>query len=226
MKLKWYGQACFLVTAGDGTMIVTDPYTPETAGYCPVQESPDIVIRSSDNDDFHCRADLVPGDPQVITALDLARAGGEQKAHGITFHAIEAMEALNHRFHDPDQNGMYRFTVDGVSVGHMGDVGNPLSAAQIDFFRDLDVLLALTGGHPTIELDDLKTVIDAARPRLVVPMHFRTLSYRPRGIHWLPAFLDYFDEHEEVDFALSCEALITRSSLPESTRVLVLDYVK
>ena len=49
MELKWYGQACFLVTAGDGTMIVTDPYTPETAGYCPVRETPDVVIRSSDN---------------------------------------------------------------------------------------------------------------------------------------------------------------------------------
>ena len=148
MKLKWYGQASFLVTAEDGTMIVTDPYTPETSGYCPVREAADVVIRSSDNDDFHCRADLVPGEPEVLTALDVARAGGEQSAHGITFHCIEAMEALNHRFHDPDQNGMYRFNVDGVSIGHMGDVGNPLSAAQIDFFRGVDVLLVLTGGHP------------------------------------------------------------------------------
>ena len=226
MKLKWYGQACFLVTAEDGTMIVTDPYTPETSGYCPVREAPAVVIRSSDNDDFHCRADLVPGEPMVLTALDVARAGGEQSAHGITFHCIEAMEALNHRFHDPDQNGMYRFTVDGVSIGHMGDIGNPLSPAQIDFFRGVDVLLVLTGGHPTIELDDLKTVIDEAQPKIVVPMHFRTLSYRPRGIYWLPTFLEYFDEDRDVDFALDCEAVITQGSLPESTRVLVLDYVK
>ena len=226
MKLKWYGQACFLITADDGTMIVTDPYTPETAGYCPVREAADVVIRSSDNDDFHCRADLVPGEPEVLTALDVARAGGQQSSHGVTFRCIEAMEALNHRFHDPDQNGMYRFEVDGVSIGHMGDVGNPLTEAQIDFFRDLDVLLALTGGHPTIELDDLMTVIRAAQPKLVVPMHFRTLSYRPRGIHWLPAFLEYFNEEEEVDFALDYEAVITQGALPESTRVLVLDYVK
>ncbi|MCY3908089.1 MAG: MBL fold metallo-hydrolase [Anaerolineaceae bacterium] len=226
MKLKWYGQACFLITADDGTMIVTDPYTPETAGYCPVEEAPDIVIRSSDNDDFHCRADLVPGEPEVLTALDVARAGGEQDSHGINFHCIESMEALDHRFHDPDANGMYRFDVDGVSIGHMGDVGNPLTDAQIDFFRDLDVLLALTGGHPTIELDDLMTVIRVAQPKLVVPMHFRTLSYRPRGIYWISSFLELFNEEEEVDFALDYEAVITQGSLPDSTRVLVLDYVK
>ena len=226
MKLKWYGQACFLVTASNGLKIVLDPYTPETSGYNPVAEEADIVIRSSDNDSFHCRADLVPGNPTVITALDLAREGGEQTEKGITIRAIESFEALDHKFHDPDANGMYRFEVDGVSIGHMGDVGNPLTDAQIDFFKDLDVLLALAGGHPTIDLDDLKVVIDRAQPRLVVPMHFRTLSYKPGFIHWIPSFLAYFNEEEEVDFALGYETEITPDSLPDKTRVLVLDYVK
>ena len=173
MKLKWYGQASFLITAEDGTMIVTDPYTPETSGYSPVKEEADIVIRSSDNNSFHCRADLVPGHPIVITALDLARGAKQQTEKGITFYAIESMEALNHRDHNPESNGMYCFNVDGVSIGHMGDVGNPLNEAQIDFFKGVDVLLALAGGHPTIELDDLMTVIDRVQPKLVVPMHFR-----------------------------------------------------
>jgi hypothetical protein len=81
------------------------------------------VIRSSENDSFHCRADLIPGNPTVITALDLARGDKQTTVKGITFQAIESMEALNHRYHDPDVNSMYRFEVDGVSIGHMGDVG-------------------------------------------------------------------------------------------------------
>jgi L-ascorbate metabolism protein UlaG (beta-lactamase superfamily) len=225
MKLKWYGQACFLITADSGLKIVTDPYTPETSGYNPVEEAADLVIRSSDNDSFHCRADLIPGSPAVITALDAARSGGQRTEKGITVYAIEAMEALNHRYHDPDQNGMYRFTVDGVSIGHMGDVGNPLSDAQIEFFKGVDVLLALAGGHPVLELDDLKTVIDGAQPKLVVPMHFQTLSYKPRNALWIESFLSYFDD-EDVDFALHYEATITPAMLPERTRVLLLDYVK
>ena len=28
------------------------------------------------------------------------------------------MEALNHRYHDPDQNAMYRLGVDGLEIGH------------------------------------------------------------------------------------------------------------
>ena len=225
MKLRWYGQASFRVTADDGTSVVTDPYTPETAGYPPVADAADIAIISSDNDSFHCRADLIPGNPTVINALALARNGGEQVERGIPFRAIEAMEALNHKYHDPDQNGMYRFTVDGVSIGHMGDVGNPLSEAQIAFFEGVDVLLALAGGHPTIELDDLMTVIRAARPRLVVPMHFRTLSYKPRNIYWIEEFLRYFDD-ADVDFACATEVELHRDQLPEPTRVLVVDYVR
>ena len=225
MKLKWYGQACFLITASDGTKIVTDPYTPETSGYIPVKEEAGFVIRSSDNDSFHCRADLIPGNPAVITALDVAEEGGERTVNGLTVKAIKAMEALNHRYHDPDQNGMYRFVVDGVSIGHMGDVGNALNDEQIEFFKGVDVLLTLTGGHPVIELDDLKVVLDRAKPRLIVPMHFRTLSYKPRNSFWIESFLKYYDE-SDIDFALGYETTITRDSLPEKTRVLVMDYAR
>ncbi len=224
MKIKWYGQASFLITADDGTMIVTDPYTPETSGYQPVREAADIALISSDNDSFHCRADLIPGQPVVVNALALAQNGGERVEKGIPIRAIEAMEALNHAYHDPDQNGMYRFVVDGISFGHMGDVGNALSEEQMAFFKGVDVLLALAGGHPTIELDDLMTVIERAQPRLIIPMHFRTLTYKPRNSLWIETFLSRFP-NDEIDFAFSSEATLTRDTLPSSRRLLVLDYV-
>ena len=225
MKLKWYGHASFRITTANGTSIVTDPYTPETSGYQPVAEATDIVIRSSDNDLFHCRADLIPGDPTVINALDVARNGGQQTSHNITFLAIETMEMEDHPYHDPDLNAMYRFEVDGISIAHMGDIGNPLTDAQIEFLKDVDILLALTGDVPTIRLDDLKIVIDNAKPKYVVPMHFQTLTYRPRNIVWIDSFLKYFDP-SDVDFAFDYEIELTKDSIPESTRVLLLDYVR
>jgi L-ascorbate metabolism protein UlaG (beta-lactamase superfamily) len=226
MKIKWYGHASFRITADNGTAIITDPYTPDLAGYSPVTEPPDIVIASSDNDPYHCRADLIPGDFVSINALKLALSGeAEQMVKGIPIRAIEAMEALDHPEHDPDQNGMYRFVVDGIQIGHIGDLGNPFNKKQIEFFQGVDVFLALAGGLPTIKLPDLKAAIDAIRPRLVVPMHFRTLSYKPRNTLWIESFLSLFDDHV-VDFACHYEVTLTRENLPEPTRVLVLDYVK
>ncbi len=225
MKLKWYGHASFKVTADDGTVIITDPYTPETTGYPPFTEAADLVLMSSDNDRSHCRADLIPGSPTVIDALALAKNGGEATERGIHVRAIQSMEALNHKYHDPDLNGMYRFTVDGIDIGHMGDVGNPLDADQIAFFKGADVLLALTGGHPTIELDDLKTVIEQTGPKLVVPMHFQTLSYRPYNILWIESFLSYFDK-SDTRLALSNEVSLSKADLASGPKVLVLDYTR
>lgn len=224
MQLKWYGHAAFRITADDGTSIITDPYTPEGVGYRPIDESADLVIISSDDDDAHCRADLIPGKPAVINALDTALDGGSATAAGITVNAIEAAEWVNHPRGIPGQNGMYRFEVDGIKIAHMGDVGNPLTEAQMTFFEDVDVLLALAGGYLTIELPDLDALIKKVRPKIIVPMHFRTLTYKPRNTMWIESFLSYFDD-ADVDFALDHVTQLSKADIPSQTRVLVMDYV-
>ena len=225
MKLKWYGHAAFRVTADNGTTIITDPYTPEGVGYPPITEPADIVIISSDDDDAHCRADLIAGEPTVINALDVALDGGETTQNGLTVKATEAMEWVDHPRGKPGQNGMYRFEVDGIKIAHMGDVGNPLTDAQMAFFEDVDVLLALAGGYLTIELPDLDALIKKVKPKLIVPMHFRTLTYRPRNTMWIESFLRYFDE-ADIDFACAHEVTLQSADVPDSTRVLVLDYAR
>lgn len=225
MKLKWYGHAAFRIMASDGLTIITDPYTPAGVGYAPITDTADLVIISSDDDDAHCRADLIAGKPAVINALTVAHSGGTHHAHGMTIHAIQAMEIADHPLHAPGQNGMYRFTVDGLQIAHMGDVGNALTEQQTAFFNQTDILLALAGGELTIDLDELKRVIDMAKPRYVVPMHFRTLTYRPRNTHWIESFLAYFDD-SVIDFAFNSEIDLSRADIPDHTRVLVLDYVR
>lgn len=225
MKLKWYGHAAFRITASDGTTIITDPYTPELAGYTPFTETADIAIASSKDDDYHCRIDLIPGDPIRVNALDIARAGGSQKINGVSFAAMVTMEMEDHPHHAPRQNAMYRFELDGIKIAHMGDIGNPFTQTQIDFLKDTDVLLTLAGDVPTIQLVDLVPALTEIAPKLVVPMHFRTLTYRPRDGFWIQSFLDYFED-ENVDFAFNYETEITPDDIPDTTRVLVMDYVR
>lgn len=222
MRLTWHGHACFRIVADDGLVVVTDPYDPETSGYRALREPADVVVRSSPTDDFHCNAHLVPGDPTVVEALDLARSGATRTIGGVPFRATLAEEAKPD-VADQDVNAMYRFVVDGVSVGHLGDAGAPLTPEQIDFLSGVDVLLALAGGPPTIPLAALRAAVDALAPKLVIPMHFRTLRLKLTQIAWIPEFLDRMDGLP-VDFAFSESVEISRETLPESTRVLVLDY--
>ncbi len=225
MKISWLGHAAFRITSGNGTSIVTDPYEPATSGYAPYREPADVVIISSATDDFHNNTHLVPGNHETINALDLARTGEPLTTHGFTVTAIEAMEALSHRDFHPDQNGMARLVIDGVSIGHMGDMGNPLTDSHIAFFEHVDVLLALTGGFPTIPMPDLLTAIGRIQPKLVIPMHFRTLTYKPRSQFWIEEFLQHFPK-EQVDFACDHEIELTPAKLPTSTRIMVLDYAR
>ncbi len=226
MQITWFGHAAFGLTPEQGPRIITDPYTPEGVGYAPITETADLVLISSDDDDAHCRADLIPGTPQVVNALTVAQTGGTTTACGIEIAAIEAAEWDHHPEHAvPGQNGMYRFTLDGIKCAHMGDVGNPLTEAQQSFFEDTDILFALAGGYLTIELPDLMQMIHRVRPKLVIPMHFRTLTYKPRNTMWIESFLAHF-KTQQVDFACAHTTTITANDLPDRTRVLVMDYVR
>ena len=226
MQIKWYGHAAFGLSPAEGPRVITDPYTPEGVGYAPITDTADLVLISSDDDDAHCRADLIPGQPAVLNALTVAQSGGRAEAAGLTVTAIEAAEWIHHPEHAvPGQNGMYRFTLDDIDFAHMGDVGNPLTDRQIAFFENVDVLFALAGGYLTIELPDLMKMIHLARPKLVIPMHFRTLTYRPRNTMWIESFLANFKE-ADVDFACSHEVDLRRDDIPDATRVLVMDYVR
>jgi len=224
VDIRWYGHAAFGLRADAGVTVITDPYLPALVGYSPIPDRADIVVISSADDDGHCREDLVPGEHAVVNALDVARSGGARTEAGIEFRAMEAMEYEFHPEHDlPGQNAMYRFEMDGIKIAHMGDVGNRLTTAQMDFYEDVDVLLALTGNALTIKLPDLMEMIHLKRPKIVIPMHFRTLTYKPQRGSWVEDFLVNFHD-DRIDYALGCDTSITMDDLPDETRVLVMDY--
>ncbi|MEO0930079.1 MAG: MBL fold metallo-hydrolase, partial [Pseudomonadota bacterium] len=176
MDIRWYGHASFGLRPEKGPKIITDPYTPDLVGYAPIPDATDLVVMSSADDDGHCREDLVPGQHEVLNALDVVAEGGRKTVAGIDFKAMGAMEWEHHPYHDvPGQNAMYRFELDGIKIAHMGDVGNRLTPEQMAFYEDVDVLLALTGAALTIKLPDLMEMIHRMKPKLVIPMHYRTL---------------------------------------------------
>ncbi|MEM9796130.1 MAG: MBL fold metallo-hydrolase [Pseudomonadota bacterium] len=224
MRVTWYGQAA-LRLEGQDISVITDPYTPNVLGYAAIEDSADVVLTSSDDDDAHCRSDLIPGSPAIANTLDIAGDGqGEGDVGGLTVRAIAAEEWEHHPRGTAGQNAMYRFNLDGIEIAHMGDVGNALTEDQIAFFEGVDVLLALTGGPPTIALPDLMHMIHRTRPKLVIPMHFRTLVYRPANILWIEDFLRHFTE-DRVEFAFGPHTDITADALPDAIRVRVLDHL-
>ena len=168
MKIKWNGHASFTITAAGGTVIVTDPY--ESGGfdgalaYGPVDDRADVALISHDHADHNHPHDL-QGQPKILK--------GAGEAGGIKFNTVAAA-------HDTEggksrgQNTLFSFTVDGVSVAFLGDLGHLLSPEQIKALGRVDVLLLPVGGFFTIDAGAAAKIVDQLSPRLVIPMHYKT----------------------------------------------------
>ena len=132
MKVKWFGQAAFLFVSETGLRIIADPYDP-AIGYGDIADAADVVTISHEHRDHNYIAG-VGGKPQVL------RGPGLQEAKGIQFKGIST-------FHDKSQGGergsntVFCFSLDGVRVCHLGDLGHLLSDEQIRDIGEVDLLL-------------------------------------------------------------------------------------
>ena len=217
MRIQWLAHASFLIE-GEELRIITDPYDPVDVNVPPVTETADIVIRSSHDDVAHAHIDTITPGFELITATEIVDKGATVK--GVDFTAIWSQESLIHK-DIPRDNAMYRFTLEGIQITHMGDVGNTLSDQQMEALAGTDILLALTGGPPTIELDDLYQVIQTVKPKIVIPMHYRIPGPK---FFMLPVtdFTTYFPD-EMVVWVETTEIELCKDNLPTDTRIFVLE---
>jgi L-ascorbate metabolism protein UlaG (beta-lactamase superfamily) len=216
MNIKWIAHAAFSITTGKHR-IVTDPYCPKVLGLPPIQDSANLVIRSSPNDQAHCRSDLISGNPTVVTATEITNKAVTIRGIGIA--AMEAQESVG-SLPSPRRNAMYRFSHGGLTVAHLGDTGNELSATQIEFLRGVDIALVPVGGSPTIELPDLYSACRELRFPVIIPMHYAIPGARPRMLP-VQTFTDMFTLNE-VEWIQESSVQFQRATLPATTRLFVL----
>lgn len=211
MKLKWLGHSCFLITSETGLRIITDPY-PQGSGlnYSPINEAADIVTVSHDHFD-HNNISAVSGKPEVITG------NGVKNVKGIQFKGIAT-------HHDESQgkergtNTIFCFSVDGIKLCHLGDLGHRLSKEQIAEIGALDILFIPIGGVFTIDAKMASTVSDDLKPKVVIPMHCKT-----HKCDWpLNTIEDFLAGKKNVKKLNSSETEFKAGKLAEATEIMVL----
>jgi L-ascorbate metabolism protein UlaG (beta-lactamase superfamily) len=127
----------------------------------------DLLLVTHDHGD-HNAVELIGGHPLV-----LAKAGKHESPVGEVIGIASEHDAVAGTQRGP--NTIFRFTLDGTAVAHFGDFGQPaLRPEQRGALGDVDVLLLPVGGGPTIAPDAAAALVRELRPRLVVPMHYRT----------------------------------------------------
>ena len=167
MKLEWIGHSCFRMTAQDGTVVVTDPYDAKT-GYEMVPLRADLVTMSHEHGDHNCEEMLV-GSPKIVHGTESAQVGSVSAHASMSYHDGE-------RGARRGTNAIRVFAIDGLKVVHMGDQGCVPDAEVLAAISGADVMLIPCGGFFTIDAEGAKAIVDAAKPRLAVPMHVRLKS--------------------------------------------------
>jgi L-ascorbate metabolism protein UlaG (beta-lactamase superfamily) len=210
MEITWYGQSCFRLRDRLATA-VTDPYGKDI-GYSLPRVRADIVTVSHDHSD-HNYVKGVRGDPKVLSGP------GEYEVSGVFVTGIST-------FHDRKKGGsrgrntVFLFDFEGLTVCHLGDLGHVPTQAQVEALDDIDVLLIPVGSRFTINASQAAEVISLLEPRLVIPMHYKTKTLKvkldPVSKFLKEMGLSQLTTHESLK--------VSKSSLPEETQVMLLDY--
>ncbi len=175
VTFKWFGQGCFLIETSQGTQIITDPM--KMGAYeIPGNIEPDIVTVSHEHFD-HNQVDAVPGSPSVLRGLTSGGkdfAAVDQKIKDVRVYAVSS-------FHDDSQgsergkNAIFVFEFDGMKAVHLGDLGQELTAEQVEKIGAVDIVMIPVGGTYTIFGEAADKVVSQLDPKMIVfPMHFKT----------------------------------------------------
>ncbi len=210
MEITWYGHSCFRLRDKDG-LVITDPYG-KGIGYSLPHTRADIVTISHYHP-HHSYLKGVKGEPKVIDGP------GEYEIQGVFIAGIASFHDKR-RGRDRGRNTIYLFDFDGLTICHLGDLGQVLTSSQVEELGDVDLLLIPVGGHTTIDAAEASEVISLLEPRLVIPMHYRTEVTVGSPLDGVDKFLKVMGVKGEVQDSLK----VTKSNLPDETQVVILRH--
>ncbi|MBI5934029.1 MAG: MBL fold metallo-hydrolase [Chloroflexi bacterium] len=216
MEITWYGQSCFRLTERGMATVVTDPFDHKTIGYSPLKLKADIVTVSHDAPG-HNNTDAVKGTSHVITGP------GEFEIGGVFITGVQT-DASGKKAKDVVRNTLYVFDYDGITVAHLGDLKNVPSQAEVEALGTVNVALVPVGGGGGLNAAKAAEVVSLLEPNLVIPMHYAT----PDAKIQLDALNKFLKEMGLGANAVETQAAlkVTRSSLPDETHVVTLEYQK
>jgi len=210
MEITWLGHSCFRIK-GKEAVVLIDP-CPDTTGYTLGKVQADIVAIS------HAH----PGHSYLDTLQEGYRAIKGPGEYEIKDTYITGIAA----YHDDEQgkrsgkNTVYVIEMEGVTLCHLGDLGHTLTPETLGELGNINVLFVPVGGHSTITAQAAADLVRNLNPGFAVPMHFKTAAEKAE-LEFPEKFLKELGFKE---LAAQSKLIVTRTNIPASTQVVLLDY--
>jgi L-ascorbate metabolism protein UlaG (beta-lactamase superfamily) len=176
MRIQWYGQSAFLITGEQRVFI--DPFGAmgELAAARGMQfdyptiegVDADLLLVTHEHMD-HNGVEAIGGSPATLRST----AGTHESPVGEVIGIASEHDDVAGTQRGP--NTIYCFSFGGLRFCHFGDFGQAaLRPEQLNAIGEVDVLFLPVGDGPTVGGEAAAAIVRALRPRLVVPMHYRT----------------------------------------------------
>ena len=212
MEITWYGHSCFRLTERSMATVVTDPFDSSAIGYEPLKLRADILTVSHEAPG-HSFASAVKGVSHVIDGP------GEFEIGGVFLTGVQT-DINGKKTADRPRNTLYVFDYDGLNVAHLGDLKQVPSQTEIEALGNVHIALVPVGGGQALNAAKAAEVVSLIEPNIVIPMHYATKAVKI-NLDQLGKFLK---EMGLTSHETQPSLKITRSGLPDETKVIVLDY--
>ena len=184
IKITYLGHASFKIESKDG-VIITDPYQDNSVPGLkfPSNQVCDFLFISHEHHDHNAR--------ELVTVRD-----------GRTLSYLEHMAP--HDKNGGKERGLTKFFifyVEGLKIAHLGDMCDITIQKNIEYLKNIDILLVPINNYYTMGPDEAKTLCDAIKPKLVIPMHYRNIKNQSgyEDGNQIERFKNYFPNYIEVN---------------------------
>jgi L-ascorbate metabolism protein UlaG (beta-lactamase superfamily) len=214
MEITWYGHSCFRLTERNMATVVTDPFDYKVAGYDQIKLRADIVTVSHDAPG-HNNAQAVKGKSHVITGP------GEFEIGGVFITGVQTNHISKKQADEP-RNTLYVFDYGGLNVVHLGDLRRVPSQTEVEALGTVHIALVPVGGGTSLNAAKAVEVISLLEPGIVIPMHYGTSASSIK----LAPVSKFLKEMGVGDLEPQPSLKVTRTTIPEETKVVLLSYAR
>ncbi len=228
MEIVSFGETCLRLRGREG-IVATDAFprivgptgrglTADIVTYSHADGQQTLGLGAGTNSSGTAKRKSTGKDGQrVPTSLETAfllNSPGEFEVHHVLITGVQTYRD-EQEGSERGPNVCFQYELDGIHVGHMGDVGHLLTQAQIEEFGDVDVACVTIGGSlPAAKVAELVAQLDA---KMIVPM---PVDYEGAGAAELDRFLHEMSVSKGEP---QSKLQVTHSSLSAETTVVLLD---
>jgi L-ascorbate metabolism protein UlaG (beta-lactamase superfamily) len=212
MEITWFGHSCFRLTERSMATVVTDPFDSTVIGYEALKLRSDILTVSHEAPG-HSFSTAVKGVSHIIDGP------GEFEIGGVFITGVQT-DINGKKAVDRPRNTLYVFDYDGLNVAHLGDLKQVPSQTEVEALGNVHIALVPVGGGQALNAAKAAEVVSLIEPNIVIPMHYSTKAAKIQ----LDPLGKFLKEMGLTSHETQPSLKITRSGLPDETKVIVLDY--